>query len=465
MATIQDLFKSQKKDLYGLSGTILIESRGIINPPRAAALLTSSPDGLADLIGNQIGGALGGNPNRVSDTIFRKPKGIRTKPVTLPAVTQALLRDSVEAGEKYYIKQSPAPGSVFGKIKSGGSSPLGAAAALAAGALNTFGSKRGIESLKKKLKFKKPDSDKSYGPQWTTDELGGSKLRSEDFTFSQYEPTYGEPDADFLAAKRYTGKKRPEELAQTGIKKRDVTKTYDTANDAINSTVIIYDDKLDSWKKDNNKAGIVSVIIKPYGKDYNLILPGSISGISEDFSNEIQNFKYVGSPFNTYRFAGVERSIKFELKLYYTNETEKIMMITKINSLKELMFPYDSISEMTYADSKISQIAFSPNLIYLSIDGYYKNVFGIMDTLSVSIEDNTSWALNDFGEDSKDKPYPTVVNISFGMKVIENPVIKDKRFNYNFDGNGIKTASTIDFEKKKEVAKYLAENFKLFTKI
>jgi hypothetical protein len=459
MATIRDLFKSQKKDLYGLSGTILIESRGIINAPRGAALLTSSPDGLADLIGNQIGGAFGGNPNRVSDTIFRKPKGIRTKPVTLPAVTQALLRDSVEKGEKYYIKQSPAPGSIFGQIKSGGSSPLGAAAALAAGAINTFGSKKGINKLKEKLKFKKPDAGKSYGPQWTAQDLESSKLRNEDYIFSKYEPVYGTDSAP------NTGKTRPEELAQTGITERDITKTYDTANDSINSTVIVYDSKLEDWKKDNNKAGIVSVVIKPYGKDYNILLPGSISGLSEDFSNEVQNFKYVGSPFNTYRFTGVERSIKFELKLYYTNETEKVTMITKINSLKELMFPYDMISEMTYADSKTSQIAFSPNLIYLTIDGYYKNMFGIMDTLSVSIDDNTTWALNDFEEDSNDKPYPTVINVSFGMKVIENPIIKDKRFNYNFDGNGIKTASTIDFEKKKEVKKYLAENFKLFTKI
>lgn len=464
MATIGDLFKNQQKDLYGLSGNVLIESRGLINAPRGAALLTSSPDGLADLIGNQIGGALGGNPNRVSDTIFRKPTGFRTKPVTLPAVTQALLRDSVEAKEKYYIKQTPAPGSVFAKIKSGGSSPLGAAAALAAGAINTFGSKKGINRLKEKLKFKKADSDKSYGPQWTADDLGGSKLRSEDFTFSQYEPVYGKPDD----GKRYTGKKRPEELAQTGIKKRDVTKTYDTANDAINSTIVVYDDKLDNWKKDNNKAGIVTVTIKPYGKDYNILLPGSISGISEDFANEVNSFKYVGSPFNTYRYSGIERNIKFELKLYYTNETEKIAMITKINSLKELVFPYDELSTMTYADNKVSQIAFSPNLIYLSIDGYYKNVFGIMDTLSISVDDNTTWALNDFEEDSKDKPYPTVVNISFGMKVIETPTIETQgkvtRFRYNFDGNGIKTASSLDFEKKIEDAqKALLENAKYFS--
>ncbi len=57
MATLKDLFKSKKKELYGLSSGAIIESRGLINPPRGAALLTSSPDAIADLIGNQIGGA------------------------------------------------------------------------------------------------------------------------------------------------------------------------------------------------------------------------------------------------------------------------------------------------------------------------------------------------------------------------------------------------------------------------
>jgi hypothetical protein len=242
------------------------------------------------------------------------------------------------------------------------------------------------------------------------------------------------------------------EKAQTGIKKRDLDKTYDKANDSINSTIIVYKDKLDKWKTDNNKAGIVIVTIKPYGKDYNILLPGTISGLSEDFTSDINSFKYVGSPFNTYRYSGIERNIKFDLKLYYTNKDEKIVMITKINSLKELMFPYNELSTMTYADNKVSQIAFSPNLINLSIDSYYKNVFGIMDTLSISIDDTTSWALNDFEKNSKDKPYPTVVNISFGMKVIETPTIETggniTRFRYDFDGNGIKTASTFNLEDK-----------------
>ena len=82
MATIKDLFNKQNKDLYGLSGKAIIESRGLINPPRGAALLTSSPNALADLIGNQIGGALKGSANRPSDTIFKNNTPF-SKPISL----------------------------------------------------------------------------------------------------------------------------------------------------------------------------------------------------------------------------------------------------------------------------------------------------------------------------------------------------------------------------------------------
>jgi hypothetical protein len=468
MATIQDLFKEQKKELYGLSGTLLIESRGIINAPRGAALLTSTPDTLADLIGNQIGGALGGNPNRVSDTIFRKPTGFRTKPITLPAVTQALLRDSVDTGEDYYIKPAPAPASIIGKIKQGGSSPAGAAAALAASALNTFGSKKAINKLKEALKKEKENKVKSYGAKYTHSNLGSKQIRDEDITFTKKQPEYGQPSD----GRNQVVKPRPGELAQIGVKDREVDKTFDKNENAILNSVLVYDDALSTWKKDNNKANIVNVTIKPYGKDYNIILPGTISGISEDVSNEINNFKYVGSPFNTYRYTGVERTLKFDIKLYYTTQSEKMIMITKINSLKELMFPYDEISEITYGEGtgKVSQMAFAPNLIYLTIDGLYNSIFGIMDTLSISIDDNVSWVMDDGmtkNSNNKDKAYPSVVNINFGMKIIETPTIDQSggktRFKYNFDGNGIDTASQIDFTNK-ELKKIIDAAIKAFSK-
>jgi hypothetical protein len=117
MATIKDLFKKQNKDLYGLSGKLIIESKGLINPPRGAALLTSSPNSLADLIGNQIGGLLKGSANRPSDTIFKNNTPF-AKPITL-GKTQRGIKDAIEAGETYYIKKDPAPASVFAKLKQG----------------------------------------------------------------------------------------------------------------------------------------------------------------------------------------------------------------------------------------------------------------------------------------------------------------------------------------------------------
>ena len=150
MATIRDLFKEQNKDLYGLSGKAIIESRGLINPPRGAALLASSPNTLADLIGNQVGGALKGSANRPSDTIF-KSDGKFQKPITL-GKTQVGVRDAIESDTDYFVKQSPAPASIIAKITQGGSSPAGLAGAAAASAINKFGSKNALKELNKSLK-------------------------------------------------------------------------------------------------------------------------------------------------------------------------------------------------------------------------------------------------------------------------------------------------------------------------
>ena len=126
MATILDLFKSQKEDIYGKSENIRIESRGLINPGRGAALLTSSPNKTADLIGGQIAGLLGGSANRPSDTIF-KDTSILSKPISLFKTPEGLKR-AVDAGEVYFVKKSPSPNSIIATIKQGVSNPLGLAA-------------------------------------------------------------------------------------------------------------------------------------------------------------------------------------------------------------------------------------------------------------------------------------------------------------------------------------------------
>jgi len=188
--------------------------------------------------------------------------------------------------------------------------------------------------------------------------------------------------------------------------------------------------------------------IKPYGKDYSMVFPASITGLSESIAPEWNSFKYVGSPYNTHRYNGVERTISFEFKLYYLDEETKYSMISSLNSLKELAFPYNEVSYLKYDDKDVA-LSFSPNLIELTINGYYKNIFGFITQLEFSIDDATSWAATrpnmDSAVESINGLYPTVINVSFGMTVIENHSITDgkttKVIRYNFDGRDNYTLS------------------------
>ena len=172
-----------------------------------------------------------------------------------------------------------------------------------------------------------------------------------------------------------------------------------------------------------------------------MVFPATVTGISESIAPEWNSFKYVGSPYNTHRYNGVERTISFEFKLYYLDEETKYSMISSLNSLKELAFPYNEVSYIKYDDKDVA-LSFSPNLIELSINGYYKNIFGFITQLEFSIDDATSWATTrpnmDSAVESINGLYPTVINVSFGMTVIENHNITDgkttKVIRYNFDG-------------------------------
>ena len=418
MATIKDLFNKQNKDLYGLSGKAIIESRGLINPPRGAALLTSSPNALADLIGNQIGGALKGSANRPSDTIFKNNTPF-SKPISL-GKTRRGLQDAIEADSNYFIKKSPAPASIFAKIQQGGSTVAGTAANLAIGALNKFGSKKGLKDLKKlKDSIKNSENSELYGPKYSEGRTP-TDIKKQDRVFTKW-------------YKDKEGKLKERTADNT---------TWDEGNDlALNTESFPSMDVYETELKHHKFANQTWVTIKKYGTNEIIPFAGSISGISEDISPEWTNFKYVGSPFNVYRYSGVERSLKFDMKLYYTTMDERDIMIKKLNYLKSLAFPYDlELSAIKYENSaNATPIAFSPNLINLSIDGLYKDVFGYVESLSFSIDDTTSWSnFNPYMEDGVDnRIYPTVVNVSFGMKIIENHSV-DKgtvtRYKYNFDG-------------------------------
>jgi hypothetical protein len=450
MATIKDLFKSQKKDLYGKLGEIRIETRGFVDVARSAALLTSSPDKLGDAIGNQLGGALGGSANRPSDTIFKGTAFFR-KPITLIALTQAQLRDSVDGGRKYFVKENPAPNSIVKRLLDG-QSPAGAAGFVAAQALNKFGSPKALKKLAKELKTKIGPA-KGFGAELGRTEMGGKPMII-DKKFSEYKQVidtsfnnYPKPAISILTDDMVTSVKERSAIEKAG---------WDGGTKHINE-IEAYDDisTLNKDIKSYREANQTWVLIKKEGNSSVIPFAGSVTGLSEDISPEWSSFKYLGSPFKVNRYQGVERSLKFNLKLYYTTVIEKNVMMKKINYLKSLTFPYETISEMKYGaegSTQTSQYAFSPNLIYLTIGDMYKNIYGYVDSLSFSVEDNTVWPSADasglqdgrdllqsiFGIDNDNHLYPSVIDVSFSMKIIENHKTVTEggitKYKYNFDG-------------------------------
>jgi hypothetical protein len=253
--------------------------------------------------------------------------------------------------------------------------------------------------------------------------------------FSEHAPVYEKINLN-PNRKKYNG-----DFVQTATKTRENKNTFDLVNYELLTNSY---DNWEDFEKLNENLNIPFVMLQIYDSSEKIFLPGTISGLSEDFSPEWNGFKYVGSPFNVYRYGGIERSIKFELKLYYTDAATKKTMVNNLNRIRKIVYPSEDLISINYPNNGgYSPVVFKPNLVYLTINGLYQRLFGLIDSLSFSIDDNTPWPVTTDDMDMiKEKPHPAVINISFGFKVIENPEIKEengkKKLVYAFEGKIIK---------------------------
>jgi hypothetical protein len=438
--------------IYG-TDTPRISLKGTVDPPRSLATTSAryneDPTKKPPLL--NLGSLMGGSANRPSDTIFpdkgKPPVSKGTLPTEVGDHTN--LKYAVESGVDYFVSKAPmGPNALSGILK---------------GDLNQIGTKAvgaGISAAKKAIgkaitktltKNRKQNTQKISPKEGNAGKLyaGGTKSGDGDVAKgnvknSEYFTTYTATTNKFTNRIQHIANKAQERKSDSGYI------DLDSFNQNILQNGIIFNDNELDDRLNNSKLGASFIKIKPYGTNHTLLFPAVISGISEDITPEWSNFKYIGSPFNVYRYQGVERSLKFEFKLYYIDDASKLSMISNLNSLKELTFPYSEVSHIKYANKDVA-LAFSPNLIELSINGLYEKIFGFIDNLSFSIDDNTSWSTTDpnmVGTGDSTQLYPSVINVSFSMKIIENPQLADhltkadtKVYRYNFDGLNVNTAT------------------------
>jgi hypothetical protein len=444
MATILDLFKSRKSELYGGTGPeLFIDSKGVVNIPRQSALLVTSPPGVTGFIGNQIGGLLKGSAERPTDTIFRNNKPFsRTVSLSPGAVTGA--KYAIEAGQNLYVKKDPGipADSVIAGIQQGVTSPGSfiqqqAAKAIRSGEINKItkdiktagGINKAITNLIKRGELNPSKAAGTYNPGLMEDHKTGKVVSKDAIKFTMHAPKYAYTPDNGITAYKQIG------LEQTQRGANTIDKIIENVLKGSSGYASFED-----FEIANKGTDMVYVRFDVYKKGTSILLPAVISGISEDITPEWSDSKYLGSPFNLYRYGGVERSIKFSIKLYYVDHITKVSMIRKLDALRKLVFPDEDLASITYANTSnnSSQLAIKPNLVWLTISGLYEDLLGVIDSLSFSIDDSASWPstisqqttdnmnpdITISNNSNYEKPYPSVIDVSVSMKIIENPEIE-----------------------------------------
>jgi hypothetical protein len=208
------------------------------------------------------------------------------------------------------------------------------------------------------------------------------------------------------------------------------------------------------------------VKLHPLGFDP-MYLPGTISGLTEEVQPTWETYKYIGSPFNSYKYNGVERTMQFNINLYWKEQTQIYRIKQQLEYIKQLCFPAPDITIAKYKNSPTGSLGASDQLFYrpqfleLTIHGYARKVFGFIESLSINIPDDATWpSTNNNAEysDSSKPPgkmtkdlwgkfltntiFPSNVEVSIGFKIIENPHAQlsqdgtKVKYNYNLDGLG-----------------------------
>lgn len=427
--------------VYG-SDLVRIESRGSIDPARTLAVnsaraVDSKGGGFGRFLSNLLGG---GDAHRPSDTIFPESGGAPVSKNGQPINGNwGGLKNAVEESVEYkdialqaisYKKPSGLNKLLNGLAK--GNNPqemaeeaIGRAAGAAQGLITkgltaalTTKRKNAAKALAEKSKSKTLQEETKNGNFFDYKHKSSEYIKFYDST---------KPDA--------TGPV-PQKRTEAGIYSFN-----DNVKDLLDSDVR-NDEKLKEWIAKYSKSQATYINFRRRNLDNsveNITLPAAIDGeITENINSEWNDYKYVGSPFKNYRYNGVERTLKMSFKVYWLDFQQRSLMENKLNKLRALCFPDTKVSNVRLGENTYKPHIFTPTIVKFSIPNYYENLNVIIKGISISVPQNISWASDNPDNkklDNKTIIYPTVVNVSMDMTIIESHILANSAtgMTYKFD--------------------------------
>ena len=149
-----------------------------------------------------------------------------------------------------------------------------------------------------------------------------------------------------------------------------------------------------------------------------------ISGLTETVTPSWSSQKFLGNPYSSYNYEGVERNISFNIKMFCYSATELANMWTKVQFISNNCYPkYDTVGKNKLMKAPI---------IEFRIGNMYKSKVSFIESLSYTIPDDSNWEVVDGLQ------LPKIVEVALTIKFIENAGVEDTLYSYEITDESLK---------------------------
>jgi hypothetical protein len=144
------------------------------------------------------------------------------------------------------------------------------------------------------------------------------------------------------------------------------------------------------------------------------------AGITDNNSAQLNSFKYMGRGENFYTYQGFDRSISFSFRIAAGSKDEIRPLYNKLNNLISQVYP----------DYSAKQGIMRAPVVRLTIGDYLYRVPGFIESVNVTIDNNTPWEIN---LDNDSAQLPQVVDVAISFKPIMDILPKRSSINKSIE--------------------------------
>jgi hypothetical protein len=142
-----------------------------------------------------------------------------------------------------------------------------------------------------------------------------------------------------------------------------------------------------------------------------LVFRAFLSGISDNHSAEYNSFRYLGRGENFRTYQGFDRTVNFSFKIFAQSRPELRPMYEKLNYLTSQVYPdYSPTTSVMRAP-----------IIKLTIGDYLYRTPGVLESINITIEDDTSWEIASLPGEKQSRAVgelPHYINVTVSFKPI-----------------------------------------------